>query len=85
MKKQPGTWLTKTQPYEFFANDFDTCPWFFADAYRAVYDDAKNYIAEYGCIHAKGSEMNEANVLFEYDDKTRVRSILILVAWVTNA
>ncbi|KAF9645664.1 hypothetical protein BDM02DRAFT_3119805 [Thelephora ganbajun] len=49
------------------------CPAFFMDAYRAVYEDARDYIAAYGCIHAGGNEMNEGNVLFEYDANNHVR------------
>lgn len=74
MKKQPGAWLTQTAQYATFARNPATCPTFFMSAYRAVFEDAKNYTATYGCIHAGGIEMNDANVLFEYDTNNQVGS-----------
>ena len=73
MKKQPGRWLTRTSQYGPLATDPNTCPKFFRDAYTAVYWDAWNYIAQFGCIHAGKNEMNEANVLFEFDAADKVR------------
>ena len=64
MKQQPGVLLTKTSEYGDSVGNPDTCPNFFGSAYNAVYNDAKNYIAEYGCVH---DGTNGNNVLFEYD------------------
>ena len=74
MKKQPGQWLTRTPQYRFLATNRHTCHKFFQDAYTAVYWDAKNYIAQFGCVHAGNTEMNEANILFEFDVADNVRT-----------
>jgi len=44
-----------------------TCRAFCQAIYRAVYSDAKKCILEYGCIHDKGPEMAEQNVLIEFN------------------
>lgn len=78
MKKQPGAWLTQTAQYANLAGNPATCPRFFVDVYIAVFNNARDYIAKYGCAHAGGTEMNEANVLFEYNNANQVLFFLFL-------
>lgn len=77
MKKQHGEWLSRTTQYGGIRPEDPTCPKFFQDVYRAVYLDAWTYISQFGCIHAKGIGMNEANVLLEFDEADHVRTFLL--------
>ncbi|KAF9645662.1 hypothetical protein BDM02DRAFT_3271525 [Thelephora ganbajun] len=67
MKMQPGQKLSETPQYKTLGDNVTTCPGLFEAICQAVLEDAKGYIAEYGCIHAGDAEMNDGNVLFEFD------------------
>ena len=80
MKKQPGQWLTKTTQYKNLAPKVATCRKFFQDVYTAVYLNARNYLAQFGCAHAGKTEMNEANILLEFDGANHVRTSFLLLS-----
>ena len=63
-KKQPGVWSTQTAQYATFAYNPTTCH------ARTAFEDAKNYIAQHGCIYVKGIEVNGGN---GYDANYKVR------------
>jgi hypothetical protein len=42
-----------------------SCRTFYESVYTAAHLDAKNWIAQFGCIHLGNAEMSEANVLIE--------------------
>ena len=44
-----------------------SCRTFCESVYTVVYLDAKNHIAQFGCIHLGDAEMSEANVLIEFN------------------
>ena len=44
-----------------------SCRAFYESIYTVVYLDAKNHIAQFGCVHPQNAEISEANVLIEFN------------------